>query len=297
MPALLPGTMNRLVEATLDDKLAAIEAHFKADGMAVSGPLYYGIDDLIRDALEHRARHGHSDRLVCLLTTGGGYIEVVQRIVDTMRHHYPLVDFIVPDHAYSAGTVLVMSGDAIWMDYYSRLGPIDPQVENREGRMVPALGYLERYNELLDRAATQEITLPEVQLVISGFDQAELHHYEQARQLSITLLKDWLVRYKFKNWTRTRDRNLPVTDEMRAHRAVEIATELNRTTRWHVHGHGISKRVLEEELNLQIDDFETPPGLRSHVRSYHDLIDDYQRRTGQECSVHTRGWYNAVGGD
>src|SRR6266478_8628579 len=41
-----------------------------------------------------------------------------------------------------------MSGDSIYMDYYSRLGPIDPQVETRQGKNVPALGYLERYNAL-----------------------------------------------------------------------------------------------------------------------------------------------------
>jgi len=51
-----------------------------------------------------------------VLTTGGGSIEVVQRIVDVFRQHYTLVDFIVPNYAYSAGTVLAMSGDAIYMD-------------------------------------------------------------------------------------------------------------------------------------------------------------------------------------
>jgi len=55
-----------------------------------------------------------------------------------------VVDFLIPSHAMSAGTILAMSGDAIHMDYYSVLGPIDPQVENQEGRLIPALGYLIR---------------------------------------------------------------------------------------------------------------------------------------------------------
>ena len=88
-----------------------------------------------------------------MLTTGGGFIEVVRRMVDTLRHYYYEVGFIVPNYAYSAGTIFVMSGDAISMDYYSRLGPIDPQVPTVDGTtMVSALGYVERYNALIEKA-------------------------------------------------------------------------------------------------------------------------------------------------
>ena len=46
-----------------------------------------------------------------------------------------------------------LSGDEIYMDYYSRLGPIDPQVNNQEGRQVPALGYLKQWERLQEKAA------------------------------------------------------------------------------------------------------------------------------------------------
>lgn len=42
-----------------------------------------------------------------------------------------------------------MSGDNIYMDYYSRLGPIDSQVQCRQGQMVPALGYLVQWERLV----------------------------------------------------------------------------------------------------------------------------------------------------
>lgn len=132
-------------------------------------------------------------------------------MVEVFRRFYTRVDFVIPDYAYSAGTVFAMSGDAIYMDYYSRLGPIDPQIEGRDNQMLPALGYLERYNQLVAKAQAGKISMAEVQLLISGFDQAELYKYEQARELSITLLKEWLVKYKFKNWTETRTRRVPVT--------------------------------------------------------------------------------------
>ena len=82
------------------------------------------------------------NKLAVILETDGGYIEVVERIVKTLRHHYNNVEFVVPNFAMSAGAVLVMSGDAIHMDYFSTLGPIDPQISNTSGKQVSALGYL-----------------------------------------------------------------------------------------------------------------------------------------------------------
>ena len=107
------------------------------------------------------------------MSTAGGFIEVVERVVGTMRYNYQQVEFIIPDVAYSAGTVLALSGDAIHMDYYSRLGPIDPQVTLDNGRSVPALGYLARYEALLERAREGDLTGAEVAMLLN-FDQAEL---------------------------------------------------------------------------------------------------------------------------
>ena len=139
------ASANDFIENQLDARIEAIERVFRADAIAFSGPIVIGVDDIARTAIETKfSKNSGSERLVFLLTTTGGYIEVVQRIVDTLRKHYQLIDFIVPNYAYSAGTVLAMSGDAIYMDYYSRLGPIDPQVEAQSGRMVPALGYISK---------------------------------------------------------------------------------------------------------------------------------------------------------
>lgn len=47
-----------------------------------------------------------------------------------------------------------MSGDSIYMDYFSVLGPIDPQVQNKEGKWVAALGYLDKVNEYIEKQRT-----------------------------------------------------------------------------------------------------------------------------------------------
>ncbi len=124
--------------------------------------------------METRRKTDNSKILTILLTTNGGLVEVVHRVVDTVRHHYDVVNFVIPDSAYSAGTVLAMSGDAIFMDYYSRLGPIDPQLPKGE-RLVPALGYVERYTDLIKKAAKTPLNDAEFAVLVGGFDQAELY--------------------------------------------------------------------------------------------------------------------------
>ncbi len=254
------------------------------------GPLEFGTDDVLRKVVEARKSSEPAKRdLVVLLDTLGGYIEVVSRIVDTLRYHYDVVAFIIPNSAYSAGTVLAMSGDSIHMDYYSRLGPIDPQVESDNSEMVPALGYLKRYEKLIEGAKSEEgLSLAEIQLLISGFNQAQLYKYEQARELSVTLLTDWLCKYKFRDWIKTETRGIEVTDDMRKERAEDIARRLSDTDRWHAHGHGISPKVLWSELRLKIDGFGDKKDV---VSNYYDLLMDYMGKSRISGVVHSVGQF------
>ena len=292
MPAATPNSANEFIEQQLDERMRQLEAAFDAHAVAFTGPLVGGVDSVIRSVVEElQQRDAAKERLVCVLTTEGGYLEVVRRIVEVFRRHYQHVDFVIPDYAFSAGTVLAMSGDAIYMDYYSRLGPIDPQIEGRDGQMLPALGYLDRYDALVAKAQDGSITMAEVQLLISGFDQAELYKYDQARELSITLLKEWLVKYKFKNWAKTRTKGTTVTTRKKKLRAAAIAKKLNDTGRWHSHGHGISREVLERDLDLIIDDFGADPTLDGAIRCYYSLLDDYMSKLGHVGAAHAVGSY------
>jgi Serine dehydrogenase proteinase len=291
-PAPVPANANDFIEQQLDSRLGALEKAFDADAIAFSGPLIFGVDDLLRPCIERiKKKHPVRNKLLFVVTTEGGYIEVVHRIVETMRKHYEIVDFIVPNSAYSAGTILVLSGDAIHMDYYSRLGPIDPQVESMQGRNVPALGYLEQYQRLIKKASRRRISPAEIQLLVYGFDQAELYQYEHQRELSVALLREWLANYKFKNWKITRTRKKRVTPAMRKRRASEIAKQLNDTKAWHSHGYGISKDVLEKKLNLIIDDFGANDGLCDKIRAYYDLSADYMMKRATRGVMHVVGDY------
>lgn len=278
-----------IVEEQLDNRISVLEESLQADALAFLGRIIYGVDDVIRDAVE--AIENKRKNLAVILETTGGYIEVTQRIADTFRHHYARVEFLVPNFAMSAGTVLVMSGDAIRMDYYSVLGPIDPQVERPGGESVPALGYLAQYERLIEKSANGQLTPAELAFLVEKFDPAELYRYEQARELSVSLLTEWLEKYKFSNWKKTRTRGRRVTQKMRIDRAEEIARNFNDTDRWHSHGRGISMAVLQKDLNLEIDDFGLDPELASKIKAYYKLLRDYMVRRRHAGVLHRRGAY------
>ncbi|GHC79259.1 hypothetical protein GCM10010136_31670 [Limoniibacter endophyticus] len=232
------------------------------------------------------------DNLLVLLETEGGSIETAERIVTILRHHYSgEISFIIPNHAMSAGTILVMSGDRILMDYYSILGPIDPQIQNRNGDWVPGLGYLEKYNQIIAKSKRGELSHAELAFLLDKFDPAHLHWLEQAREHSVDLLKEWLVNFKFKNWNVTKDRQLTVTQEMRVSRAEEIANALNETTRWRSHGRGLSIMTVRNDLKLEVEDFGSDADLsdlNKKVSGYYRLLKDYMGRRGWQYAVQTR---------
>lgn len=278
MPQVTPSGANEFIEEQLDSLAEKIESLLDMDLLAYTGPLVYGVDDLVRDAVESRTNRRQS--LVVVLETTGGYIEPVRRMVNVFRHNYgERVEFIVPSYAMSAGTVLAMSGDAIHMDYYSVLGPIDPQVEGSDGGLVPALGYLVQYNRLLKKANEKRASSAEIALLMN-FDQAELYQYEQDRELSIMLLREWLAKYLFKN--------LALLPASKIAKAKRVAGKLNDTNRWHAHGHGITMQVLQNDLDLTIEDFALPSKapLSDHIRGYHRLLTDYMNRLGRQSCVH-----------
>lgn len=297
----LSANASLIVERELDGFAKKLEERLDADVLSYIGPIYYGIDDLIRDAVEHRAQNRDHDNLAVILETTGGYIEVVQRVADLLRHHYERVEFVIPNHAMSAGTVLVMSGDAIHMDYYSVLGPIDPQIERNidgERHPIPATGYLRRYEQLVEKSESGDLGNAELLYLLEKFDPGEMYDFEHARLLSISLLKGWLTKYKFKNWNFTETSKKPVTPQMKADRAEKVAETLSDTDRWHSHGRGISMEVLRNVCELKIDDFGVDEELSTGIRAYHKLLVDYQLVRGVYGFgvVHTHGRYQPVGG-
>lgn len=273
----------------LKSGLETLEQQLDSDIYTYYGPIEDSIIPVIKHTIENIALEKKHTRLSIILTTGGGSATAVERYVNIIRNFYDEVNFIVPDFAYSAGTIFCMSGDNIYMNYYSVLGPIDPQVMNKDRRWVPALGYLDKINELIEKAHKGTLTNAEF-LILKDFDLAELKGYEQAKELTIDLLKKWLVKYKFKNWTKKKTSGVLVTQKMKEKRAEEIADRLSDNKTWKSHGRPINIEILRDSLNLVIEDYGKDPKLSTNIDSYYSLLDDHVRKNGLQLFIQTRNF-------
>lgn len=279
---------------TLNERLARLEQHFDADCAFFFGEIHPYLIRVFRDFIERLpGDEPRRPRLVLFLNTPGGSAETVEKIVELIRFHYSELYIVVPDFAMSAGTILSMAADKIFMDYSSSLGPIDPQVFNGK-EWVPALGYLDKVSDLLEKAKKNELTNAEF-LILQSLDLALLRRYEQARDLTVTLLKNWLVEYKFKDWatheTDPEKVGQPVTAEEKRTRAEEIARALGDNKLWHSHGRLIGPGTLRSVLKLRVDEYSEDLPLRQLIRSYNDLLTEYIARQQMKLFMHSRNYF------
>ena len=284
-PQSNPTTSDTVAIDWLHSKLVEIETHCEVDALTIYGQIVPSIDHAVRSAIESLPTK--RDSLLVIVDTPGGIVEVAERIVSTLRHHYKEIKFLIPDMAMSAGTVLVMSGDAILMDYFSRLGPIDPQLPTEDKPIATSvLSYLEQFERLVKKSENGTLTSAEL-VLLQKLDLADLRQYELAAELSVSLIREWLVHYKFKDWSIHSSTGQPVTQEEKENKAEEIARALNDQARWGSHYRGIDRYVLAD-LGLRIDDLEANETLNDLVKEYFWFFRDFAHKIQQPNLVHSR---------
>ena len=231
--------------------------------------------------------------LAFVLTTHGGLAEVAERAVEVMRHFYERVVFIVPDMAMSAGTILCLSGDDIYMRYTSCLGPIDAQVWTGD-RYISASAYLEKVEALIEKSRSEKdgITEAELRLLLQQ-DLGRIASFEQAANLAKDLACNWLVKYKFRHWTNheSNPAHPIVTEEQKQSRAAEIVDLLGNNVYWHSHARRISMDTLRRDLRLKILDLSETPELDAQVCCYHSALRDYIMSQNATDYFHNRFFF------
>ena len=210
-----------------------------------------------------------------LVVTPGGLAQQVSQFVDRTRPRFESVGFIVPHLAMSAGTIWVLSGDEVWMDRKAYIGPIDPQVPGKDGRLLPAQALTvlvqdirEKGEKRLSQGQNPEWT--DVQ-ILRGIDQKELGNVLTASRYSIQLASEYLENYKFKHWTSHSD-GRPVTPAERRKRAIDAATKLCSHEVWKTHSHGISRDIAWHELRIKIGHPENVDGFERAIRRLWALL-------------------------
>ena len=207
---------------------------------------FYTIQDILRE----------SDRtkIDFYIETPGGSGEAAEEIAKFLRKKFDEVNFVIAGEAKSAGTILVLSGDNIFMTDTGSLGPIDAQV--RIGRsVVSAHDYKAWVDEKKVEAAKSGNLNPFDAIMVAQISPGELHGVINSLEFAKDLVKEWLEKHKFRHWTETRTSKKPVTAEMRKARASEVAEMFCDHTTWRTHGRSLKIDDLRDVLQIiRIDD-------------------------------------------
>lgn len=134
-----------------------------------------------------------------LVHSPGGSPEVAERIVGILRKRFQKVYFLIPHSAYSAATMLALSGNAILMHPNAVLGPVDPQINlPPQINGIPARSIqrgFEKIKEILNKEGAK--SLPAYIPLLEKYTIHLLEICEDAQKLSKELVAQWLGQYMF----------------------------------------------------------------------------------------------------
>lgn len=211
-----------------------------------------------------------SEEVDVFIATPGGIGSQIPHFVTALRAKYKKVNFIIPYMCMSAGTLFVLSGDNIYMDARGFIGPIDPQVPLKTGEYVPAqsvLHLLDKIKEEGDLSLLKGENIPwHLVRLLDTMDHRQIGEAYTSSEYSIKIAKEFLLKYKFKNWIIHSSTSDLVTDAERETAAVEISKLLCSNDHWKSHSHGISREVANSEVKLHIECTESIPGFERAVR-------------------------------
>lgn len=129
-----------------------------------------------------------------IIHSGGGSADATERIVSILRNRFEKVHFLVPHSAYSAATMLALSGDSIVLHPSATLGPIDPQLDGIPARSI--IRGFENVREAIKREGPE--ALPAYIPLIEKYTLSLLEQCNDADLLSKQLVSAWITNYMLK---------------------------------------------------------------------------------------------------
>ena len=134
------------------------------------------------------------DSVDVLLHSPGGRPDATERIVHILRNKFKEVHFLIPHSAYSAATMLALSGDTITLHPSATLGPIDPQINGTPARSIKK-GF-ERVKEIIKNEGPE--ALPAYIPLIEKYSLDLLELCDDSEKLSKDLVSDWIKDFMLK---------------------------------------------------------------------------------------------------
>ena len=130
-----------------------------------------------------------------LLHSPGGRPDATERIVRLLRNAFNDVHFLIPHSAYSAATMLALSGNSVVLHPNATLGPIDPQING-----IPARSIKRGFEKVKEKVAKEgPESLPAYIPLIEKYSLDLLELCDDSEKLAKELVTTWLHQYMFKD--------------------------------------------------------------------------------------------------
>lgn len=126
-----------------------------------------------------------------LVHSPGGRPDATERIVAVLRQRFSEVHFLIPHSAYSAATMLALSGNSVTLHPSATMGPIDPQINGVPARSIKK-GF-ERVRDLVKSEGPE--ALPAYIPLIEKYSLELLELCADSEKLSKELVSTWLKSY------------------------------------------------------------------------------------------------------
>jgi len=179
---------------TLRGRPLLIYATKFVEGVPQGAPNLIELNDV--DGFTDLVNHINGSKSIdVLIHSPGGRPDATERIVSILRNKFEEVNFLIPHSAYSAATMLALSGDHIILHPSATLGPIDPQINGIPARSI------KRGFEKVKRIIIEEgpEALPAYIPLIEKYTLDLLELCDDSEKLSKELVTSWLKEYMFKN--------------------------------------------------------------------------------------------------
>lgn len=197
------------------------------------------------------------DEVDILLHSPGGSPDATERIVNLIRKRFSgNVTYLIPHSAYSAATMMALSGNQIILHPSATLGPIDPQING-----TPARAFIRGFEKVRDLIQEEGPSI--VPAYLPMLKQYSLHFLEQcadAEKLSKALAKEWIIEYMFGG------------EEINEDEVDQLVTFLSDYDNHKLH----SRPIYLEKLNeFKINATEADGDLQELMREAHILLSGF----------------------
>ena len=234
--------------------VAAMAKHIP--GLSLEQEDFYIIRDMLKDV------QNQSEVDVYIETPGGNGV-TAEEIARFLHNKFEKVNFVISGEAKSAGTILALSGNDIYMTETGSLGPIDAQIHIGRS-IVSAYDYMDWINAKMQEAAQNGKLNPVDATMVAQITPGEIQLVNHSLEYAKDLVKEWLYTYKFCNWNETTTQKMPVTDQMKKERADKVADEFANHSRWRTHGRSLKISDLEQ-IGLKVNNLDENPKIADIV--------------------------------